>query len=149
MTGLTLLIILVTTHVFLLLIAVMVFYSFLLELLHKSGTNKKALLWRSALGFLSILSSWIISTLYLIPYYIGREGFITDPSVNMYIPKLVLIREIIFIPLVILSFLLTLGVWLYGNKVNEYKKHKISLFVLLLATFSTTIVLFLLGIFIP
>ena len=149
MTGLTLLIILVTTHVFLLLIAVMVFYSFLLELLHKSGTNKKALFWRSALGFLSITLSWFLSIFYLVPYYVGREGFITDPSINMYIPTLVLIREIIFIPLVILSFLLMLGVWFYGSKVNEYKKYKIILFVLLLITLNTAIALFLLGIFIP
>jgi len=146
MTKLT---ILVTIHIFLLLTAGMFLYSFILILLNKKGTNKKSLLRRSVPAFLAILISYFIGIIYLSPYYLGKEGFITDASINANIPQLVFIRELLLIPLVILAFFVMISVWKYGNKVNEYVKYKASLLTLSLITLFVTTILVFLGIFIP
>ena len=118
------LILLVSTHVFLLLTAAIAFYAMLLQLLAKRGVNKKMLLWSAVVGFITSIFSWVISIVYLSDYYLGKEGYNTGYDVTTLIPKFVYVREILLPLLVVTALLVFIGVWLKGEHINEEAKLK-------------------------
>ena len=143
------LIILVSVHVFLLLTSAIIFYALLLKLLAKRGTNKKSLLLHAVLSFGTAAAAWLISTLYLSAYYIGKEGLVTSLDTTTLVPTFVLVRELL-LPLLVASALIVLvSVWFKGERVNDHVKLKGGLIILSLIASIAAMALTFLGILIP
>ena len=143
------LIILISAHVFLLLTSAIIFYALLLKLLAKRGTNKKSLLLHAVLSFGTAAAAWLISTLYLSAYYIGKEGLVTSLDTTTLVPTFVLVRELL-LPLLVASALIVLvSVWFKGERVNDHVKLKGGLIILSLIASIAAMALTFLGILIP
>ena len=145
----TSLIILISTHVFLLVTAAIAFYALLLQLLAKRGTHKKALLWRAVLGFVSTAVSEFISVVYLSDYYLGKLGLITNQDVTMLIPSLVLARFLLLPFLFASALILLLGIFWKGGQLQEKPKYKKVFIPLAALSCVAAAALMFLGVLIP
>jgi len=136
-------------HVLLLLFAAMVFYALLLGLLGKHGTTKRALLWKSILGFGVAVLSFLIDTVYLSDYFVGKLGYSTDQSITTLIPSFVYTREILFPLLLASAFLVLILVWWRGEGVNENTMLKKQLVTLTTIAVVSAAALMFLGVLVP
>jgi len=115
----TSLIVLVSIHVFAILIAAMAFYALWLLLLAKRGATKKALLWRASIGFITACIAWGLDLFFLADYYLGKESPVTTTDVTTLIPTFVFFRAIL-LPLVVATAAVILVVlWRKGNSITS------------------------------
>ena len=136
-------------HVYLLLVAAVMFYGMLLNLLARRGTTRYALLWKALVGMLAIITSFFIAKIFLDGYFIGKLGFVTDPNVTSLVPALVLAREIALPLLIVASMIIVFLVFIKGTLINEYPKLKMTLVYLASLSFILAVALTFLGILVP
>ena len=136
-------------HVYFLFAAAVMFYGMLLNLLARRGTTKYALLWKALAGMLAVIFALLIEKIFLGGYFIGKLGFITDPSVTSLIPVFVFIREIALAALIAVSVIMVALVYAKGEVINEYTKLKMTLVSLASLSFVIAAALVFLGVLVP
>ena len=143
------LIVLVSLHVFLALIATIFFYWINLSLLSRKGVSKRKLVWRSAVGSVSSILVWVSEAVYLRDYYVGKEGFNTDPNVTELLPAFALTQGILLPLVAVISVILFILIVYRGEYVGENKKLKGILIVLSMLGWISASALMFLGVLLP
>lgn len=136
-------------HVYFLFASAVMFYGILLNLLARRGTTRTALLWKALVASIAVIISFVITKLFLVGYFVGKLGFVTDQSVTSLVPTLVFVREIALPFLIATSVITVFLVYTKGALINEYPKLKMTLIVLVSLSFITATALVFLGILVP
>lgn len=137
------------TYIYTLLIAAILQYGLLLNLLGKRGAAKPALLWKVLFSAAASLFAWVIATRILNDYYLGKSGFVTSQDTTMLVPIFVLVQNLLLPLLVAIGIIVLLFVSYRGQyATSNWKLKSILVTLLSFGTLAATALLFL-GVLIP
>ena len=115
----TSLIIFLTLHVSLMLLAAIAYYAMLLTLFNKRSFSYKSLYIWTTVSFTSSVVALFIAGIFLLDYYKGLIGYVTDPSVSSLSSVFAQAQILLSVLLLLAAISAFLIVWIKGHRVGE------------------------------
>lgn len=127
--------IILITHIIVGLAGVFLFGAVAMNLM-KRHSSVRMLRWASLLGFLSFIISWIAGGYYYVIHYGSQVKPIIKSGDMSWVHAVIMeTKEHVFLFLPSLAFVVTLGVWLIGDRLSEMPKLKKAIMLVLLIAF--------------